>query len=66
MNFVVLYVCVIACLIYCTYMLSLNYNVHDYEYVKKNGVLACMMSFLNRMQASDISNVCNQVLEEIV
>ena len=24
-----------------------------------------MMSFLNRMQASDISNVCNQVLEEI-
>ena len=51
---------------YATYMLSLNYNVHDYEYVKKNGVLACMMSFLNRMQASDISNVCNQVLEEIV
>ena len=24
-----------------------------------------MMSFLNRMQALDISNVCNQVLEEI-
>ena len=24
-----------------------------------------MTSFLNRMQASDISNVCNQVLEEI-
>ena len=24
-----------------------------------------MMSFLNRMQASDISNECNQVLEEI-
>ena len=24
-----------------------------------------MMSFLNRMQASDISNECNQVLKEI-
>lgn len=33
--------------------------------IKKNGILACMTSFLNRMQASDISNVCNQVLEEI-
>ena len=31
----------------------------------KNGILACMMLFLNRMQASDISNVCNQLLEEI-
>ena len=33
MNSFVLYVCMIACLIYRTYMLSLNYNVHDYEYV---------------------------------
>ena len=33
--------------------------------LKKNGILVCMISFLNRMQIAEISNVCNQVLEEI-
>ena len=40
------------------------YNVHNYD-CKKNDILACMISFLNRMQATELGDMCNQVLERI-